>query len=81
MVIILTIITTFIISAVSFLIGYIFSSKHPEEAIQELISAVKKDRIKAIRPKTREDLEDEEQLEADRMFEEYTKHKIISQAF
>ena len=73
MVIILTIITTFIISAVSFLIGYIFSSKKPSEAIEELnglISAVKKDKISAIRPKTREDIENEEQAEADRMFNE-----------
>ena len=67
---ILTIIITFIISAVSFLIGYIFSSKQPTEAIEELISAVKKDKISAIRPKTREDIENEEQAEADRMFNE-----------
>ena len=73
LVVIVIIITTFIISAVSFLIGYILSSKEPKEAVKELvdaISAVKRDRVIAIRPKTKSDQEAEEQAKTDKMFEE-----------
>ena len=76
--VIIAIITTFIISAVSFLIGYIFSTKEPKEAIEELknaISAVKRDRVIAIRPKTKSDQEAEEQAKTDEMFSEAMREK------
>ena len=76
--VIIAIITTFIISAVSFLMGYIFSSKEPKEAVQEIItaiSAVKRDRVIAIRPKTKSDQEAEEQEKTDKMFTEAMREK------